>query len=574
VRFILTAIIELLQLLWSVLFLPLRLAAIGRRPEYVKFRLTGDPPYRRVGRPRWRPFRQTDLAAVLSLETLRRQMERLGRDRRIRGVIFEVDGLEMSPAKRDALTALFDDARRAGKQVVGYGVTVSNAEYELLCAADRIYVPAAGRVDLTGFAAEISAIGKALSRLGVRAHFIRRGDYKTAPELFTREDVSAIQRETVESILDERHRHLIQAIARGRRMTEADARARIDRGPFSARRALAEGLIDGLCSEPELPQLLAPGDRRPRGDGAPAETRVGTYRDYLSTVVFPPIPWRRWLARPRLGVVSLNGMIAEGRGGSFPAGPVIAGSWSVIAALDDARRSARVPAVVLYVSSPGGSAPASEMILEAVRRLAAKKPVVAYFDRVAASGGYMAVCGAKEVWAGRGALAGSIGVFAGKFDAGELFARLGVHRELLTRGQNAGLQSPARPFTEHERISLEAEVEEIYQSFLEIVAHARGRTKDEVHARAEGRVYSADRALDAGLVDRVGGFDEACRRALELAGRAPKGPFEVALFGARPPRFGLLGMLRQWSGLQMLALWYPWISLDGTGASGGGAVEP
>ena len=557
-----------------MLFLPLRLAASSRRPEYVKFRLSGDPPYRRVRAPRWRLFRRSDPAAVQSLETLRRQIEQLGRDRRVRGIIFEVDGLEISPAKRDAMTALFDHARRAGKQVLGYGVTVSNAEYELLCAADRIYVPAAGRVDLTGFAAEISAVGRALSRVGIRAHFIRRGDYKTAPELFTREDVSPIQRETVESILDERYRYLIQAIARGRRMSEADARARIDRGPFSARRALAEGLIDGLCSEPELPQLLAPGGRPPKRDGSPPEARVGTYPDYLATVVLPPIAWPRLRPRPRLGVVSLNGMIAEGRGGTFPAGPVIAGSWSVMAALDEARRNPRIPAVVLYVSSPGGSAPASEMILEAVRRLAAKKPVVGYFDRVAASGGYMAVCGAKEVWAGRGAIAGSIGVFAGKFDAGGLFERLGVNREILTRGQNAGLQSPARPFTEHERSSLEAEVEEIYQSFLEIVATARRRTKDEVHARGEGRVYSADRALDAGLVDRVGGFDEACRRALELAGRSPKGPFEVALFGARPPRLGLLGMFRQWSGTQLLALWYPWISLDGNSAGWGGAVEP
>lgn len=572
--FILTPILNLLQLALAVLFFPLRLAAIARRPEYVKFRLSGDPPYRRVGRPRLRWLRRPDPAAVTSLELLRRQLERLRRDPRIRGVIFEVDGLEIPPAKREALAALFDGVRRAGKLVVGYGVTVSNAEYELLCAADRIYVPAAGRVDLTGFAAEISAFGKGLARLGIRAHFIRRGEYKTAPELFTREDVSPIQRHTVESILDERYLHLIQAIARGRRISEAEARARIDRGPFSARRALAEGLIDGLCSEPDLPAQLAPSDRAPRAGAQRAEVRVGTYRDYLTTVAFPPIAWRR-LRMPRaVGVVSLNGMIAEGRGGTFPAGPVIAGSWSVIGALEEARRSARVPAVVLYVSSPGGSAPASEMILEAVRRLAEKKPVVAYFDRVAASGGYMAVCGAKEVWAGRGAIAGSIGVFAGKFDAGELFARLGVHRELLTRGQNAGLHSPARPFTVQERTSLEAEVEETYQSFLEIVARARGRTKEEVHARGEGRIYSAGTALEAGLVDQVGGFEEACRRALELAGRPAKGPFEVALFGARPPRWGLLGLLRQWSGAQILALWHPWISLDGGAGSAGEAVEP
>ena len=572
-RFVLIPLINLLQLVLSLLWLPVRLAARRRRPEYVKFRLSGDPPYRRLPR-RLRLFRRVDSAAVQSIESLRRQVEVLGKDERLKGVIFVVDGLEVPPAKREAIAALFEQVRHAGKEVIGHGATVTNSEYELLCAADRIFIPAAGRVDLTGYSAELSALGKGLARLGVRADFIRRGEYKTAPELFTREDVSPIQRQTVEAILDERYRHLVQAIAQGRRFGEDRARQLIDRGPYSARRAVAEGLIDGLCSEPDLPQELAPADRRPRVEGANPEARVGTYRDYLATLPLPPIRWRRFTPGARLGVVSLNGVIAEGRGGTLPAGPLIAGSITLISALEQARRSARVPAVVLYVSSPGGSAPASEMILEAVRRLAAKKPVVAYFDRVAASGGYMAVCGAREVWAGRGAIAGSIGVFAGKFDASELLARLGVHRELITRGHNAGLHSAARPFTEHERRSLEAEVEETYQSFLEIVAEARGRTREEIHARGEGRVYSAGRALEEGLVDRIGGFEDACRRALELAGRAPKGPFDVALFGVDASRFGMLRLLRQGMGVRIWALWHPWISLPEDGLFGGAAVEP
>jgi protease-4 len=554
VRLVLAPLVNLLKLLWAALFLPLRLLTAGRRPAWVRFRLSGELPFRRSPRRGLRFWRKVDPAAVPSVEHLRRQLRRLAGDPALRGVVFEVDGLEVTAARREALVALFDDLRRAGKEVVGFGMTVSNAEYELLCRADRVILPAAGRVDLVGFAAELSAIGQGLSHLGVTAHFIRRGDYKTAPELFTRSDISEIQRRTVEALLDERYERLVSAIGAGRKLPADDVRARIDQGPYSARRALGAGLVDALGSEADLPRLLARPDDKPRKEGGAPEVAVGTFEAWEAGRRLPTVHWRPVRRRAVVGVVSVSGMIAEGKGGTLPAGPVVAGSVTVISALEAAGKNPRVPAVVLYVSSPGGSAPASELILDAVKRLSEKKPVVAYFDRVAASGGYMALCGAKEIWAGPGALVGSIGVFGGKFDLSGLFGRLGVHRTLITRGQNAGYTSPSRGFTDPERASMEREIEETYQSFLEIVAAARGRTREEIHQRGEGRVFTSARALEEGLVDRVGGFEDACRRALELAGKPVPVELDVALFGARPPRSGLLSLLGQLRGTHLFAL--------------------
>ncbi len=569
-RFILFPLLNLLRFVWLALTLPLRAFGASRRPEYVRFRLSGDPPWRRTGRRRLSLFQRTDPAAVDSVETLRRQLEVLARDRRILGVVIELDGLETPPAKREALAEMFKVFRTSGKTVIGYGVSVSNVEYELLCSTDRIVVPAAGRIDLTGFSAEASAIGAALARVGIKPHFLRRGEYKTAPELFTREDMSPAQRETTERLLDERYQRLIERVAAGRKLTSDESRRRIDRGPYSARRAQVEGLIDALCSEPDLPALLAPEGRKPENEEGRPEARVGTWSRYLASRVWPPVAWKRVRRQPPVGVVPINGMIAEGRGGTLPAGPVIAGSISIVSALDKARRDPRVPGVVLYVTSPGGSAPASEMILDAVRRLARKKPVVAYFDRVAASGGYMAVCGAKEVWGGPGAIVGSIGVFGGKFDASELMKRIGVHRTLITRGENSAIHSPSRGFTEHELRSLEAEMDETYQSFLEIVAEARGRPKPEIEARAGGRVYSSDHAHAEGLIDRVGTFEDACRRALELADKTPADRFEVSVFTTRPPGAGLMGMFRQLAlgKARVYALWWPWFRITGEDATG------
>jgi protease-4 len=221
----------------------------------------------------------------------------------------------------------------------------------------------------------------------------------------------------------------------------------------------------------------------------------------------------------------------------------MAGSDVAVKALRAAARDRRSKAVVLYVASPGGSALASELILEAVQRVAKKKPVIAFVDRVAASGGYMAALGAKEIWATPHAIVGSIGVFAGKFDASGLLEKLGIHRTMIVRGANAGIFSPSRGFTEHERASMEAEVEEIYQTFLEFVAKGRGRTKEEIHALAEGRVYSGTRALGVGLVDKTGGFEEACRHAMTLAKVPAEQRFDIHIHGGADRRFSLLKLL-------------------------------
>jgi protease-4 len=137
---------------------------------------------------------------------------------------------------------------------------------------------------------------------------------------------------------------------------------------------------------------------------------------------------------------------------------------------------------------------------------------------------------------------GSIGVYAGKFDASELLGKLGIHRTLIARGENAGIFSTSRGFTEHERASMDAEVEETYQTFLEFVAKARGRTTEEIHALAEGRVYSGTRALKVGLVDRTEGFEEACRRAMELA-KVTTDRFDLQFYVESNRRFSLLKLL-------------------------------
>ena len=278
----------------------------------------------------------------------------------------------------------------------------------------------------------------------------------------------------------------------------------------------------------------------------------------------PPVRWARLRGRQRLAIVTLSGILADTDGNTSRPWPAVAGAEELLGGLRAAAKDRRCPAVLLYVNSPGGSALASERVADEVGRLAKQKPVVAYTDRVSASGGYLASLGAQELWAGPHAVVGSIGVFAGKFDAQDLLERLGIHRTAFTRGEHAGLGTVARKLTPAEREALERDVDETYRRFVERVARDRKMPIPEVLARAEGRVFAAARAQAEGLLDRLGTFEEAAARALELGG-APATDFELVVHGLARRRLGLAALLPRRA--QVVALWWPWLTGDGLGGS-------
>jgi len=539
----------------GLLALPMRWMRRGHRPQFIRYRLQGDLPYLHQRRRRWLR-RRASPAEVGSIEQLRAEFKQLIGDPTVRGVVMVLEGLRVSAGKREALATLFRQMRSAGKLVVGYATHADNNDYQLLCFADRIVLFPAGRLELTGFMAEATALGGALQHAGIAAHFVRRGQYKTAPELFTQRAVSEVQRQTLERILDERFGALVEDIARGRSFNLEQARAKVDCGPYTAKRAFNEGLCDALCSEDELGAYVG-GLLTDAATDSKRQARIGSFPDYTGTRPFAR-PWKRFQGTPRVGWIPLQGMIVPGEVSGTPIGVGVVGSKTICKALKAAAADPRCHAVVLEVESPGGSALASELILDEVRRTAAKKPLLAYTDQVAASGGYLSALGAKEIWAAPHAIVGSIGVFAGKFDFSGLFERIGVHRTIFTRGQNAGIFSASRPFTDAEKQALEAEVEETYQDFLQAVARARGRSVEQIHEVGEGRIFSGAQALQVGLIDQVGPFERACERALELAS-LPSKRYQVRSYAPKARRFSLLAALREISSTHLYALWDGWL---------------
>lgn len=256
------------------------------------------------------------------------------------------------------------------------------------------------------------------------------------------------------------------------------------------------------------------------------------------------------MAGGRVGIVRVEGSIVSGAGGGWATGAQAA-DRRVIADLERADADGKIAAIVLYVNSPGGGVVASDEIYRAVTRM--EKPVVAYAGEMAASGGYYVACGADLIVAHPASITGSIGVISRVVLLQELMDKLGVEFQTIKSGDVKDMGDPSRPLTEEERALLQAIVDETYQSFVDVVAESRGIPREEVLAIADGRLLSGAQALRLGLVDQLGGLQEAIQAAAELAGI--RGEPQVVEVG-RPPTLLEAFLSAVWQGnpLQTLDL--------------------
>ena len=293
---------------------------------------------------------------------------------------------------------------------------------------------------------------------------------------------------------------LVAGIAHARGVSEEDVITAIDAGPMTAEAAKAQGWVDELTYKTTF-------KREHIGD---ADSGAGAIRQNQSG----------WADNEEIAVVYITGPIMSGRssrGGLL--GGSSTGADTIVGLLKRARDNDQIKAVVLRVDSLGGSASASEDIWNAVKEVQAKgKPVVVSMGGVAASGGYYVSASADAILAEPTTITGSIGAFAGRFSFGELYERLGVSTELSGRGRMANMFASSKPMDPVEWASFDALANDVYQRFLQTVADGREMSVEEVEAVASGRVWSGEDALEQGLVDQLGGFEEALSLAAEKAG--------------------------------------------------------
>jgi protease-4 len=447
-------------------------------------------------------------------------------DDRVRALVVKVGGSRIGLARMQEIREAVAAFRESGKLAVAWAETFGeftggNVPYYLATAFDRIYLQPSGTVGLTGIAVEQVFLHDALARIGVGFQSAKRHEYKSAADNLTESGFTGPAREASERLAASIAEQISAAIAERRGKSAADARALLDRGPFLAADALAEGLVDALGYRDEVYADV----RKEAGPDAILQYVARYQRSHLLA------QRARQLPKPRerfVAVIYASGPIKSGRSTRSPVGGSAMGSDTVAAALRSALSDERVRAVLLRVNSPGGSATASDTIWrEVVRLRAAGKPVVVSMSDVAASGGYYIAAAADVIVAQPGTITGSIGVIMGKPVLEDALHRAGVTTDSVGVGAGATMLSPFHPFTEDEWNRINTWMDAIYRDFTEKVASGRQMPVERVHEVARGRVWTGADAVQNGLVDELGGMRAAAEIARRRAGLPAGAPLRV-----------------------------------------------
>lgn len=458
------------------------------------------------------------------------RLERLRQDPAVGGVLFVPRADLQGIAGGEELRGAFARLRAAGKRVRCHLDDAGNAALIACSAAERTAMDPIATVRTAGLRSTRFFLGDALAELGVRTQFVRIGPWKSAAEQFTRNGSSPEALAQEQSLLDSMLDSVLGRLSDARRWSREQAQRVLFAGPYSAGEAVRRGLIDETATLEDFGRAFA-------NQAGAALVRV---RDYV------PRMSRRWSGGPAIAVLHIRGDIVDGESQSVPLMGESVGDRTIVQAIEALGGSSRVAAVVVRIDSGGGSASASERMWRALARLARRKPVIASIGRSAASGGYYVAAPAREIFTLPTSITGSIGIFFGKADVAPLLSRLHVGIETTQRGERADMDSVFRPFSAGEIEVVSNLIREHYNLFLDRVAEGRRRTRAQVHAVAEGRVFTGTQALANGLADREGGLLDAIDRAAALGGL--QGEFDIITL-PREDR-GVLGLLRSIAGIQ------------------------
>jgi len=471
----------------------------------------------------------------MQLRQITNSLQAIAADKRVAGVFlygsFEPDGIGTGYAALKEIRDALEQVRAAKKTVIFYLEDAGAREMYLASLGDEIALDPYGTIDMPGLATEQMYFAGALEKFGVGVQVTRVGKYKSAVEPFTRADMSPESREETQKLLDDVWGELRDSIAKGRGMTGRELQTLVDReGIITPEVALKRGLVTSIAYRDEVIDELK--TRTGRG-GAEEPFKQVSLADYARSVSMTsgPAPaagkdnsasTTRRAARSTgsakasggaVAIVYAEGTIVDGDGSSQEIG-----GERFARELRQLRQDDTVKAIVLRVNSPGGSATASEHIQREIRLAREEKPVIVSMGAYAASGGYWISTYADRIFAQPNTITGSIGVFGLQADVQKLAGSVGVTFDGVKTGKFAGSQTISRPKTDEELAVAQRLVDWIYGQFVTKVSEARNLPRERVQEIAQGRVWSGAEALQLGLVDQIGGLDDAIAYAAQQAG--------------------------------------------------------
>eukprot|EP00245_Coleochaete_scutata_P009806 TRINITY_DN3318_c0_g2_i1.p1 TRINITY_DN3318_c0_g2~~TRINITY_DN3318_c0_g2_i1.p1 ORF type:complete len:675 (-),score=159.34 TRINITY_DN3318_c0_g2_i1:158-1915(-) len=446
----------------------------------------------------------------VSLPQLCQNLRKAAHDPRIMGVFIKIEPLQVGWGKIDEIVRHIEYFRQSGKLCMAYMAVGGEKEYYVACACGEIYVPPEGYVALRGLTVGGTFLGGALEKLGVEAQVQRLGKYKSAGDVFSRTDMSEANREQLSAILDDIFYNWVDYVAASRGKTRADVEALLDAGVLTMKDLKEAGWVSDTKYEDELEEKL-----KELTGGKKEKVLTVDYRKY-SRVKESTLGLAG--RGEMIAIVRASGGISRGGGGRSVNMSDSITSEALIKKIRQVKENKKYKALVLRIDSPGGDALASDLMWRELRLLSEKIPVVASMVDVAASGGYYMAMATNAIVAEPLTLTGSIGVITLKLNLANLYERIGLSKEIISRGRFAELDADNRPFRPEEAEYFAKSAQNFYESFRGKAAASRGMPVEKMEEVAQGRVWTGKAAKDRGLVDYLGGMPTAIAIAKHKAG--------------------------------------------------------
>lgn len=411
-------------------------------------------------------------------------------------------GMAQSKSLRDALESF----KKSGKFVMAYANYYTQKEYYLNSVANTIYLNPVGELDFKGLSTEVMFFKDFQDKSGIKLEVIRHGKYKSAVEPFLENKMSDANREQTTALLNSVWSSVITDISKSRNISLAKlneiANGLLARTPAMAK---AQKLVDVVAYEDVYHDAI----RKALKVAKDEEYNTVSITDYTQKTVTTSINLD---TSNEIAIIYAQGEIQSGEGDVN-----IIGEGSMRRSLQEARKNKDVKAIVLRIDSPGGNALTSDLIWREIELTKKVKPVVVSMGNYAASGGYYIACNANKIFAENNTITGSIGVFGILPNFTVIANRYGINTEQVRTHENASDYSPFVPLDEKfKAVTLES-IEHVYKTFVVHVAEGRKMTFAQVDAIAQGRVWTGSDAVKIGLIDKIGGLDDAIHEAAAIA---------------------------------------------------------
>lgn len=435
----------------------------------------------------------------------------------IKGLVIRLKDAELSASHVDELGAAIKHLRNSGKKVHVFGESLGPTDLMLGAYADELIAQQGGPISFPGLYMEEMFLADTLGWLGLKADMVQVGDYKGASEAMARNSPSPQWEQNISQLLDSMYANMRGAIKVGRRMDDAKLdKAMREAWMTDAEEAVKLGLIDRQIDLVKLSDHLK---TQYGGEVTWDDEIMGSDKPGMQMDMSNPFALMSKLMKqpdhspkgPTIAVLHINGVIVDGdssEGGLFGGGSSV-GSRTIRNAIESIMEHDDIKGVVVRIESPGGSATASEVMWQGLRRLASKKPVWASVGGMAASGGYYVAVGTDKIYVNNSSIVGSIGVVGGKISMAGLYEKVKVKVVPRGRGPMAAMFRSTTDWSADELAAVRKKMTQTYDLFTQRVT--AGRKGIDLSTTAEGRLFTGDKSIALKMADKVGGLDTAIK---------------------------------------------------------------